>query len=314
MTATLLEPVEVATRRGAEPGRRRRQRSPLVSVLMVAPAVLFLALFVFLPAAMALGIGFFHYHLLGVGTTFAGLTNFKDALSYPIFWRAAENTALFALLMVPTTLVGSVAIALVLNGTSRGFGLLRSIVLLPYVTPVVATAIGWIWIFNPQYGVANYVLHGLGLPGSQWLLSPTMALPSVAIYTLWHGLGFDVVLVLAGLASLPRDVMEAASIDGAGRWQRFYKVQMPLLSPTLFFVAFVSTLGALQSFSQIYALSSGQGGPGFATTTLLLLIYQTAFSYFHFSYGAAMALLLVVMILVVVGFQRWLARRWAFYQ
>jgi ABC-type sugar transport system permease subunit len=281
---------------------------------MVMPTSLFLLIFVYLPAIMALGVGFFHYRLRGYGTTFAGLENFRSAIDYNVFWLAVRNTGFFALIMVPSTIVLATAIALLVDRQSRAFGFIRSIILLPYITPVVATAIGWIWIFNPQYGVANLVLRSLGLPGSQWLLSTRVALPSVALYTLWHGLGFDVILLLSAFASMPSDVIEAAGVDGASRWTTFWRVQLPLTSPTMFFVAFVSTVGALQSFSQMYALSSGQGGPEYATTTLPLLIYQTAFVDFHFSYGAAMTLLLVVMILAVVGAQRWMARRWAFYR
>jgi multiple sugar transport system permease protein len=314
MTSIAIEAAEPVAATPSWRRRAPRSRRQLLAAVMVLPTALFLVTFVYLPALLALGIGFFHYRLRGVGTTFAGLDNFKSAVTYPIFWVAARNTGLFALIMVPTTVVLATAIALAVNAQSRAFAVIRSIILLPYVTPVVATAIGWIWIFNPQYGVANLVLHTFGLPESSWLLSTRMALPSIALYTLWHGLGFDVIILLGALAGLPSEVVEAAAVDGASRLRRFWHVQLPLLSPTLFFIVFISTLGALQSFSQIYALTSGRGGPEYATTTLMLLVYQTAFADFHLSYGAAMALILVVMILIVVGAQRYLARRWAFYQ
>jgi ABC-type sugar transport system permease subunit len=270
--------------------------------------------FVYFPAVIALGLAFFHFHLRGAETTWAGLQNFRDALEYRIFWIAVRNTVLYAAVMIPLTVSLALLIAALLTRQSRFYGALRTAVLLPYVTPVVATSIGWLWIFNPQYGVANSALHALGLPELPWLQSTTWALPSVAIYTLWHGLGFDVIVACAALAAVPRQVVEAARVDGAGPWRIFRSVTLPLISPTVFFLVVVTTIGALQTFSQIYALSGGQGGPDFATTTLLFLIYRTAFTYYHFSYGAAMALMLVVLILALTLLQRWLSRRWVFYQ
>lgn len=292
---------------------RRKRSQGLLAGLFIAPAILFLLLFVYLPAAMALILGFFHYHLLGVQTTFAGLSNFRDALSYTVFWLALAHTLLFAAILVPLTLIGSLAIAMLLYEQSRFFTVIRTVVLLPYITPVIATSIGWLWLFNPEYGMLNAALKALHLPPSQWLLSPTMALPAVAFYTLWHGLGFNVVIVLSALSSIPPGVIEAARIDGANAWQVFRRVTMPLISPTVFFLLIVTVIGALQAFASLYALSGGNGGPEYATTTLLLLIYQTAFQYFHFSYAAAMAFLLVLLILGLTLLQGWLSRRWVFY-
>ncbi len=294
--------------------KRRKTHEGLQALWLLSPMILFVLVFTYLPAGMSLVLGLFHYHLLGINTTFAGLTNFKDALTYTIFWTTLKNTMVYAAYMVPLTIAGAVAIAVLINQKSRYYAMVRTFVLLPYITPVIATAIGWLWMFNPQYGILNAVLHWLHLPQSQWLLSPRMAMPSVALYTLWHGLGFNVVIVLAALSSIPKPVQEAAAIDGAGGWVQFRRITLPLLSPTLFFLFIVTTIGTLQAFSQIYALSGGTGGPAYATTTLILLIYQTAFQDFHFSYAAAMAMLLVLIILVLTLVQNWLSRRWVFYQ
>lgn len=293
---------------------RHRRWQGFIAMGFLAPAAVFLLAFVYIPAMISLGLGFFHYHMLGVGTTWGGLSDFKEALTYPIFWLAFKNTLVFSLIMIPLTLIGSLGIAALIAQPNGWFSAIRTMVLLPYVTPVIATSIGWLWMFNPQYGVLNAVLQWLGLPTSQWMLSPYMALPSVALYSLWHGLGFDVVIMLSALANVPKTVLEAAAIDGASSWQRFRKVTLPLLSPTLFFLVIITTIGSLQAFSQIFALSGGQGGPEYATTTLLLLIYQTAFQYYHFSYAAAMAILLVLLILLFTLIQNRLAKRWVFYQ
>lgn len=294
--------------------KKRRRSDGTIAILFLAPMVLFVLAFTYVPAGMSLVLGLFHYHLLGVNTTFAGLTNFHDALTYSVFWIAVKNTLMYAAYMVPLTIAGAVAIAVLIDQKSRFYALIRTFVLLPYITPVIATAIGWLWMFNPQYGILNAVLHALHLPTSQWLLSPGMAMPSIALYTIWHGLGFNVVIVLSALSSIPKHVQEAASIDGATGWTRFRRITLPLLSPTMFFLLIVTTIGTLQAFSQIYALSGGTGGPAYATTTVLLLIYQTAFQDFHFSYAAAMAMLLVVLILLLTLFQNWLSKRWVFYQ
>lgn len=293
---------------------RHRRWQGFIAIGFLLPAAVFLLAFVYIPALISLGLGFFHYHMLGVGTTWGGLSDFKEALTYPIFWLAFKNTLVYSLIMIPLTILGSLGIATLIAQPSGWFHAIRTMVLLPYVTPVIATSIGWLWMFNPQYGVLNAVLQWLGLPISQWMLSPYMALPSVAFYSLWHGLGFDVVIMLSALSNVPKTVLEAAAIDGASSWQRFRKVTLPLLSPTLFFLVIITTIGSLQAFSQIFALSGGQGGPEYATTTLLLLIYQTAFQYYHFSYAAAMAILLVLLILLFTLIQNWLAKRWVFYQ
>lgn len=294
--------------------RRSRPREGVRALIFLLPALAFIALFTYAPAAMSLVLGLFHYHLLGVNTTFAGFTNFRDALTYPVFWIAVKNTLVYAAYMVPLTLAGAVAIAVLIDQKSRFYAMIRTMVLLPYITPVIATSIGWLWMFNPQYGILNVVLQWLHLPTSQWLQSPQMAMPSIALYSLWHGLGFNVVIVLSALSNIPKPVLEAAAIDGAGAWARFRRIILPLLSPTMFFLLIVTTIGTLQAFSQVYALSGGGGGPEYATTTLLLLIYQTAFQDFHFSYAAAMALILVALILLFTLLQNWLSKRWVFYQ
>ncbi|PSR22494.1 MAG: sugar ABC transporter permease [Sulfobacillus acidophilus] len=281
--------------------------------LLLLPAFAFVFIFVYLPAGMSLVLGFFHYHLAGVDTTFGGLTDFKEALTYPVFWIAVRNTLYYALLMIPTTLIGAVLIAFLIQKQTRIYAIIRTAVLLPYITPVIATTISWLWMFNPQYGVLNAFLGLFHIPPSQWLLSPAMAMPSVALYSLWHNLGFAVVIVLAALGNVPKPVMEAAAIEGCNSWQRFWKILLPFLSPTLFFLVIITSITTFQAFSQVYALSGGLGGPEYATTTLLLLLYQTAFQYFHFSYAATMAIFLVLIILIFTLIQNWLAKRWVFY-
>ena len=294
--------------------RNRRWKNGITAALFLLPTIAFLAVFVYVPSAMALGLAFWHYHLAGVNTTWAGISNFTDALQFSIFQQSLVNTFYFAIMMVPSILILSVLIALLINKTTKYYSFIRTFILLPYVTPVVGTAIGWLWIFDPTYGIANGILHALGLPTSQWLQSPSMAMPAIAIYSLWHGVGFDVIIVMSAIASMQKTVLEAAAVDGANAWQRFWRITLPLISPTLFFITIVTTIGTLQSFSQIFALTGGNGGPEYATTTTLFLIYETAFVYNHFSYASAMAVILVLIIILLTVIQRYIGKLIVFYQ
>jgi ABC-type sugar transport system permease subunit len=309
-------PPEVPPQSSTAPARRRRRGrgDGWIAVPLLAPALGFFAAFVYLPAGISLALGFFHYQLFSGQITFAGWTNFRDALSDPLFRRAVGNSLLFAAMLIPTTVLGAVALAILLAAPTRWYHAVRTVVLLPYVTPVVATSIGWLWLYDPSYGLLNLVLGWLHLPPSGWLLSPGMALPAVALYTLWHNLGLDTLVVLAAMASLPGPLAEAAAVDGASAGQVLRHITLPLISPTLFFLTVTTTIGSLQAFAQVYSLSGGQGGPEDATTTLILLIYQTAFQYLHLSYAAAMATFLVVLIVALTLAQTLLARRWVFYQ
>ena len=214
-----------------------------------------------------------------------GFGNFAILFAQPLFWQALVTSLYFTAVMVPVATLLSLGLALLLREgiqTRRG-AVWRSMVFLPHVTPVVATSIIWIWLFDPQFGLLNAVLGFFHLPQPGWLASTQWAMPSVIIYSLWHSLGLYTVLFLGALATLPRSVLEAAQVDGAKRWYLFRRVILPLVSPVTFFVVVLSTINTLQSFSQIYALTGGPhggaGGPAFATTTDSLLVYQTAFLY-----------------------------------
>lgn len=293
---------------------KKKWRTDALAALFLLPAFVFLIAFIYFPTLLAFLLGFFHYQIGGLNTTWAGFANFHEAFTYHVFWQSLLNTLYYAVMVVPTTLILATLIALLINKTAKIYSFVRTLVLLPYVTPAVGTAIGWLWIFEPSYGLANGFLRMLHLPTSMWLQSPHMAMPSIAFYSVWHGVGFDVIIIMAALNSLPKDVMEASLIDGANTWKRFWRVIFPLMSPTMFFLVVISTIGSLQAFSQMYALSSTGGGPEHATTTTLFLIYETAFKYGDYSYAAAMAIVLVIMIMAFTIFQRWLGKKWVFYQ
>ncbi len=330
-TISRARPLSVARGRersadGRVPGRRRwparlrRMEESLVAYGMLAPAITVFTVFFFIPAIFLAYISFFHWGILSSATTFVGLKNFRILFQQPLFFHSLAVTAYYTVVMIPATVVLALGIALVLREavTARRGGIWRSAVFLPHVTPVVATSVIWVWIFNPQFGLANFVLTSLHLPALGWLGSTTWALPAVMIDSLWHSLGLYVIIFLAGLANVPRELIEVAQLDGASRRRIFRRIVLPLLSPTTFFVVILSTVSSWQAFSQIYTMTGGPhggaGGPAFSTTTDALLIYQTAFSYDHFSLAAAMSMVLFLIILLLTLIQKWISNRLVFYR
>jgi multiple sugar transport system permease protein len=290
-----------------------RSRDRRVAALLLVPAFAFLLAFVYYPTVLAFVLAFFNYHP-GGSMVAAGLSNFTAAVDDTVFRRSIVNSFYYAGMMLPATLLLSIAIALLINQAGRFYSFVRVLVTLPYVTPAVGTAIGWLWLYNPTFGVGNMVLHWFHLGPSQWMGSPTTALPAVAIFSLWHGLGFAVIILLAALAGLPKGVMEAAVVDGASGWTKFFRITLPMISPTVFFIAVITLIGSLQAFSQMFALSVASGGPEYATTTVLLYIYQQVFQHGQMSYGAAMAIFLVAGVFILTLAMRWMSKRLVFYQ
>ncbi len=295
-------------------------REALVGYGLVLPSLLVFLVFYYAPAIFLLYIAFFHWNIFASASTFVGLHNFSILLHQPIFWQSLLNTGYYVVVVVPITTLLALALALLLRELRhiRGAGVSQALVFLPHVTPVVATSIIWVWIFDPNFGLANFVLHALHLPALGWLSSVRWALPSVMIYTVWHSVGLYTVLFLAGLATLPKQVLEAAQVDGARGWLSFRRVVLPLIGPITFFVVVLATINTIQTFSQIYTLTGGPhggaGGPAFSTTTDSLLIYQTAFLYLHFSLASAMSLILFALILAITLGQKLLADRMVFYR
>lgn len=300
--------------------RLRSLKDHLVAYGLLSPAIVVFTIFFYLPAIYLVYISFFHWGVLSSATQFVGLENFRRLFAQPLFWHSLVTSGYYTLVMIPATVLLALGIALVLREavTARRGGVWRAAVFLPHVTPVVATSIIWIWIFNPQFGLANFVLTSVHLPALGWLDTTQWALPAVMIDSLWHSLGLYVIIFLAGLANVPRELVEVARLDGARRRRIFWRIIWPLLSPTTFFVVILATVNSWQAFSQIYTMTGGPhgggGGPAFSTTTDSLLVYQTAFSFDHFSLASAMALVLFAIILVLTILQKWISNKVVFYR
>lgn len=289
---------------------RRKEASAAYAYL--APASILLLVFVVLPFLFVVYLSMHNWNLVNPNPPFIGAKNYISLLHSPSFWHSLLVTAYFIAGTVPTQLILALILALMLSGRLRLKGLFRLGIFAPYVTPVVATSIVWLWIFNPTYGLLNYFLNLLHIGGVGWLTDPNWAMPGVIIYSIWHELGFSVVIYLSAISNLPQDFREAARIDGANFWIEFRHIILPLVSPTTYFLLIINSIAAFKVFTQIYTLTGG--GPVTATTTTGYYLYQYAFQYFNIGYASAIAVAIFVIILALTLIQMLVARRRVHYQ
>lgn len=240
-----------------------------------------------------------------------GLAEFQKLLRDDRFYLALSNTAYYVVLGVPTHVALALVAALALNLRLRGIGVFRTLYYLPSVTPAVASAMLWLWLFNAEFGLVNLALRAIGLPGILWLQDPHWSKPAFILMSYWS-IGGQMVILLAGLQSIPQHLYEAAAIDGAGRLARFRFVTLPLLTPSIFFTLIVGFIGAFQVFTAAYIMTSG--GPENSTLFYVLYLYRTAFENFQMGYASALAWVLFVIILAVTLLQFRVANRWVFYE
>jgi len=256
--------------------------------------------FIAVPVIFAFMISFMKWDI-GSTPEWSGVDNYRKMMSDPTFWKVLKNTFVFVALTVPTMVAGSLLLALMLNSGLRGRTLFRAAYFIPAVTSSVAVALIWTWLYNPNYGLINASLNALGLQGPGWLTDMKWALPSVAIMYVWQGLGYNMVLFLAGLQGVPSHLYEAAKIDGAGSWQRFWRITLPMISPTTFFVVIMLLIGTLQVFSEPYMMT--RGGPADATNVMVLHIFNTAFQFYRMGEASAISFVLFLIILCVTYIQ-----------
>jgi multiple sugar transport system permease protein len=280
----------------------REQRSPLANVslkkglLFFAPWGVGLLLFTAYPVMASAVYSFCDYSVLST-PRFIGLSNYLELFQDEVFFVALKNTLLYALFSLPLSLISSFSIALLLDSNVRGSGLYRTLVFLPSLTPLVASSMAWLWIFNAQYGVLNEILErasfGLIKPIA-WLADPSAALPAIILMSLW-GVGQTVVILLAAMRDVPTAIYEAADLDGASAWQKVLHITIPLTSPVIYFNAIIGVIGALQVFAQPYIMT--KGGPARATLSYTMRLYENAFIFLRMGYAAAMAWILFIIIL-----------------
>lgn len=284
-------------------GRRRRRggagytrKEVLVAYGLLAVPLLGTLLFRILPGLGSFWLSFTKWNLI-TAPEVVGLDNFRRMLDDPLFWKATLNTVYYVGVTVPLVVVVSLAMALLLNRKIRGLGFFRTIYFLPVVSSMVAVAVMWRWMLNPDYGLVNAGLAVLGIDGPSWLGDSTWAMPSIILVSVWREVGFYMIILLAALQGVPRNLLEAAAIDGAGPWQRFWGVTFPMISPSVFLVSIMALINNFQAFDLMYVMT--EGGPQNATTNLVVYLYQQGFQYFDIGYGSAIALVLFAMILAV---------------
>ncbi|MGH3376750.1 MAG: carbohydrate ABC transporter permease [Actinoallomurus sp.] len=292
-------------RKGRRPGLVRRG-DQAAGWAFVSPAVLLIAVFGLVPVVWSLLLSFQETDLTS-GGTWSGGANYRRMVHDPVFWQAARQTLLYCVLFVPITLVLAVPIAVLLNQKVRGMTFYRMAVFAPLVTSTVATGVIFSWLYNPQIGLINAGLDKIGLPQQGFFQSTSEALPAVVGMTVWGWLGFAVIIYLSALQNVPRELMEAAALDGCGKLRAFWKVELPLLAPASAFLLVWLTINALQLFDEVYVTT--KGGPLHASTVLVYYLYQQAFVDFEGGYAAAIGCALFVVILVVTVVQLWLGRR-----
>jgi multiple sugar transport system permease protein len=272
----------------------------------LAPALILIFVFFFLPVLASLVLSVTDFDIYSIAnpstTRFVGLANYSKLLKTPEFWQALRNTFYFALVGGPLTIAVALGAALLLNARLVRFkSLFRTIYFTPFVTTLVAVAIVWRYLYHTRYGLLNYMLGHIGIAPIDWLGNPKWAMPAIILLAVWKQFGYNMLIFIAGLQSIPQDLYDAAEIDGAGPVRRFLSVTLPLLGPTMLFVSVITMIGYFQLFSEPYVMTAS--GPLRATTSVVLMMYEEGFRWWRMGYAASIAFVLFIVILIATLIQ-----------
>ncbi len=291
---------------------RSKVISGLKPVLFTLPAMVPFVLFWLAPLLYVLYLSFTEWDFMSPEKTFVGLQNYADLFSNPAFYKSLRVTVLFcAGSVLPIILLG-LGLALLMNRKLKGSAIYQVLLFSPWVTPTVAVSIVWSWIYEPEVGLANTVLDVLGLEKIGWLQDPKWALAGVLLVTIWKSVGWAMIFYLVALRNVPSDLLEAGDLDGASAVQKFFRITLPLISPTTLFLFVVQLIQALQAYDQINVLT--QGGPSGSTRTLLYLYYQSAFESFQIGEASSVAVVLVIICMLLSVFSFAVSKRTTHYQ
>lgn len=308
---------------GNEPAARRRssrlwRRQAIDGYLFAAPAILGLLIFTAYPVIYTFYLGFTDYNIIK-SPKWIGLANYREMIfDDHLFHESLVRTIYFSALSIPLTLGVSLIVAILLNQRIWGIAFFRTIWYLPALVPAAAAAALWRWLLNTDFGLINNYLLDLGLPAPAWLSQPKFTIPSLAMISLWTGLGSTMLIFLAGLQGVPAHLYEAAEIDGASWWNRFRDITVPMMSPVIFFNLILGIIGSFQAFTVVYLLytptGSGSAGPSDSGLLYLVYLYRNAFQYFRVGYAAALSwvLFLIIMGLTFIMFRT--QNRWVYYE
>ena len=300
----------LALPRNTGAGRARRRKDSLMAYGFLTPQVVGLVVFMLGPLVFAVVLAFSNWD--GFGTrSFAGLENFRWVFTDPQMLASMRNTLWFTVLQVPGLLVAGFLTAYLLQRVGRVKSLYRIFFFAPVVTSAVAVSAIWLWLLNPELSPINNLLLEFGIVAPDWLQTPSTVIPAIALVSIWQGLGYQMVMFMAGLENVPKSLLEAADIDGANEWQKLRKITLPLLSPTILFLSITGIIGSFQVFDYIYVFFETTAPS--SARTIVYEIVQIAFREFNFGRGAALALVLFLILLAVTGLQLLAQKRWVHY-
>jgi len=273
------------------------KRKPLTPYLFLIPACIILGAFIFYPLLQAVWMSFTDYNMIS-DPAFVGFENYKEIVEDDLFWKTLGQTFLYLIVVVPTLVILPIFLAILVNQKIKGIGFFRSAYYVPVVTSMVVVGITWKWVYADQ-GILNYLLESAGIIDGpvHWLTSPTSSIFAVMAVTVWKGLGYYMVIYLAGLQAIPSDLYEAADIDGANKWKQIFHITIPMLMPSIIIVTIMSSISAMKVFEEIYVMTGG--GPLNSSKTLVFYIYQEAFEKLRMGYASAVGVILLLITLVL---------------
>lgn len=288
------------------------RRKAMLAYVFLMPTMLGIAVFFAGPVLFSFGLSLFDWNVIS-SAEFVGLENYRRLAGDSRTLTSFVNTAVFVFLAVTLQLTVGLLLAIAVHRKSKWLRYyFRSAFFLPLLTSAASISIVLNYMFNQRFGVVNYYLGFLGMPSIPWLDSTFWAMITIVLAFVWHELGFTFILFVAALGTIPGDILDAADVDGARGFRRLWSITIPMVSPTILFAAVVGLINAIQVFDQPYVMT--RGGPGDATRTVVMIIYESAFKNLELGYGATITVLLFVVILALTGLQFWLSRRWVFYQ
>lgn len=290
---------------------RRTKKDMWAFIGFTAPNFILLGLFVFWPIVYSLYLSFFKWNMISPKKTFLGMDNYTALFQDPVFWQVTRNTLFLAVFTVVCKLAIALGLAMQLNKKPKGHSIYRAIIFSPTFTTSVAVAMVWTWIFEPTYGLFRFFFKAFGMTSPDWIHNVDWSLPAVIIVLIWSGIGYDMVIFLAGLKNIPQEIYDAALVDGVSPVQNFLYITFPLLSPTTFFLTVTSFIGALKAFDIIAIMTDG--GPMNSSNVYVLYLYQNAFQWFKTGFASALALILFILIMVITLAQNRLSKRWVHY-
>jgi len=284
-----------------------KQKVRLTALLFLTPTILGLVLFRLVPIFWAFALSFYEWQIFDEAT-FVGFANYAHILQSPLALKILGQSVIYTLMYVPGSLALALVLAVVLNQSFRMAGFFRTAFFVPYITATVAITLAWRWMFSTRFGVINNFLDIFGIDGPAWLADPVWALPAVAIVSIWKDVGFYMLLLLAGLQTINPTLYEAARVDGAKPLTRFFRITVPMLSRSLFFVLIIALIRSSQTFEITFALTGG--GPNRASTTLAFFIYENAFIEFNMGYASALSYILCVALGLLTLLNFYFRKRW----